>query len=190
MTAVRTIAWIFGVIYASVPPYWIIVHAFAPDWRKRNAKLKHIGPIWFVLWLVIGGVTWKWRLVALYTTVWTWIPAVALIAVAYGIYRQAMRDFTNDQVVGRSELEATKHEQRLNTRGIRARLRHPLYLGHLLHVTGWTIGSGLAVLWCLLPFTIVTGALMVRAEERELLVRFGEEYREYRRRVPMLLPRL
>jgi protein-S-isoprenylcysteine O-methyltransferase Ste14 len=30
----------------------------------------------------------------------------------------------------------------------------------------------------------------VRLEERELLARFGDDYREYQRRVPVLLPRL
>ena len=185
-----TVAWILGVIYASVPPYWIIVHSFAPEWRKRKATLKHVGPVWFLIWLVLGAATWKWRLVPLYTSIWPWIPGAALIAIAYGIYIQGTKSFSNDQVVGRSEIEPTKHEQRLNTQGIRSRLRHPLYLGHLLHLTGWTFGTGLVVLWCLLAFAIVTGAIMIRAEERELLTRFGEEYRAYQKRVPAFLPRM
>ncbi len=190
MKVLYTVAWILGVIYASIPPYWLLIHPFAPDWRRREAKLKHVGPIWFLLWLLLAAATWKWRLVALYTSVWPWIPAVALIATAYGIYLQGTRKFSHDQVVGRSELEPATHEQRLNTQGIRSRLRHPLYFGHLLHLTGWTLGTGLVVLWILLPFAIITGALMVRAEERELLARFGEQYREYQRKVPMFLPRL
>ncbi len=190
MIILRTIAWILGVIYASVPPYWLVVHPFAERWRERRAKLKHVGPIWILMWLVIGAATWKWRTVALYTSWWAWVPGAVLMAIAYSIYAPAMKDFTHDQVVGRSEIEPDKHEQRLNTRGIRGRLRHPLYLGHLLHMAGWTVGSGSAVMYGLLPFAIITGALMIRTEERELLSRFGDAYRDYQRRVPAIFPRM
>ena len=190
MRILYTIAWGLGVIYASIPPYWIFVHSFAPEWRKRHAKLRHVGPIWFLIWLLLGAASWHWRLVTLYTSLWTWIPAAALMVTAYGIYFQATKGFTHDQVVGRSELEPDRHEQRLNTQGIRSRLRHPLYFGHLLHLTGWALGTGLAVLWGLWAFAIATGALMIRAEERELLTRFGQQYRDYQRRVPAILPRL
>jgi len=190
MIVLRTIGWILGLIYASVPPYWLVVHPFVERWRERGVKLKHVGPIWMLMWLVLGAATWHWRMIALYTSVWAWIPAVALIATAYAIYVRATRGFTHDQFVGRSEIEPATHEQRLNTAGIRERVRHPIYAGHLLHLTGWTVGTGLAVLWCLLPFAIVTGVLMIRAEERELLARFGEPYREYQKRVPAIFPLL
>jgi protein-S-isoprenylcysteine O-methyltransferase Ste14 len=39
-------------------------------------------------------------------------------------------------------------------------------------------------------FAVITGAFMIRSEERELEARFGEEYREYQRRVPAIIPRL
>jgi len=46
------------------------------------------------------------------------------------------------------------------------------------------------VLYCLTAFAIATGALMIRMEEAELEQRFGEDYREYKRRVPAFFPRL
>jgi protein-S-isoprenylcysteine O-methyltransferase Ste14 len=36
----------------------------------------------------------------------------------------------------------------------------------------------------------VTGAIMIRLEDKELDQRFGEAYREYRRKVPAALPRI
>jgi protein-S-isoprenylcysteine O-methyltransferase Ste14 len=39
-------------------------------------------------------------------------------------------------------------------------------------------------------FAIITGAIMIRLEDAELEKRFGEEYSQYRKRVPALLPRI
>lgn len=69
-------------------------------------------------------------------------------------------------------------------------LRNPLYLGSLLFGVGISIlmpPSGALVFFiglCLLQSTLIRG------EERFLNGRWGDAYREYRRRVPRLLPRL
>jgi protein-S-isoprenylcysteine O-methyltransferase Ste14 len=149
-----------------------------------------VGPLWIALWVMAGAITWPWRMVALYRTPWTWIPAAVLIVSGFWIYTHARRDFSTDQVLGRSELQPERHEQRLNTSGIRARVRHPYYLGHLCELLGWTLGTGLAVLLVLTVFGVITGAVMIGAEERELETRFGSEYRDYKQRVPAILPRL
>jgi protein-S-isoprenylcysteine O-methyltransferase Ste14 len=78
----------------------------------------------------------------------------------------------------------------LVTSGIRSRIRHPVYLGHLCEMLGWSIGTGLVVLYALTAFALITGAIMIRLEDAELQQRFGEEYRSYRQRVPAVLPRL
>lgn len=190
MTVLRTIAWIIASVYATIPSYWLLVHPQIEWWRRRRARLALVGPLWMLLWLVAGAITWPWRYALLYDGRWAWIPAVALIATGMFIYSRARQDFSTDQVLGRSELEPERHEQRLNTRGIRSRVRHPYYLGHLCELLGWTIGTGLLVLYGLLVFAVITGALMIRSEEQELDARFGKEFREYRRRVPAIFPRL
>ena len=81
-------------------------------------------------------------------------------------------------------------EQRLVTTGIRAHVRHPVYLGHLCEMLAWSIGTGLVVCWLLTALAVATGAVMIRMEDAELEKRFGEEYAAYRKRVPTVLPRL
>jgi len=189
MRVVQTVAWIAGIIYSTIPSYWLLVHRNIDYWRARNTRLSRVGPVWFGLWVLAGAVTWPWRGVALYRSRWLWIPAGALILAGLFIYSRAKQSFTTDQVLGRSELEPHRHEQRLNRDGIRAHVRHPYYLGHLCELVGWTLGTGLVVLVVLNAFAIVTGTLMIRAEERELEERFGEAYREYQQQVPALLPR-
>jgi len=91
---------------------------------------------------------------------------------------------------GVPEIVAGNREQRLVTTGIRARVRHPVYLGHLCEMLAWSVGTGLVVCWLLTGFAMVTGAVMIQMEDAELEKRFGEAYAAYRERVPAVLPRL
>ncbi|MGA8762925.1 MAG: isoprenylcysteine carboxylmethyltransferase family protein, partial [Candidatus Sulfotelmatobacter sp.] len=72
---------------------------------------------------------------------------------------------------------------------VRARVRHPVYMGHLCEMLGWSVGTGLVVCWALTGFATVTGVVMIWMEDKELEQRFGEEYREYRSGVPGFVPR-
>ena len=79
-----------------------------------------------------------------------------------------------------AELEPARHRQQLITTGIRSRVRHPIYLGHLCEIIGWCVGTGLVALYALAAFAMITGAVMIHMEDRELEARFGEAFREYR----------
>jgi protein-S-isoprenylcysteine O-methyltransferase Ste14 len=188
---VRTLAWVIGIIYATVPSYWLLVHGRARIWATRGGRrLAVVGPFWIFLWIIAAAVTWPWRLLTFYTALWMWAPACVLFAAGFSVYALSARSLSIDQVLGRPELQPHKHEQSLTTGGIRARLRHPLYLGHLCELLGWTVGTGLVVLYLLTTFAVITGYFMIRAEERELEQRFGDSYRSYKATTPMLVPRL
>ena len=178
-----------GIVYATIPSYWLLVHPRVDWWREKGARLSRVGPLWMLLWIVMGAITWPWRLAGVYWTPRTWLAAIPLIVAGLLVYRGAHKNFSVDQVLGRSELEPGSHEQRLHTAGIRARVRHPYYLGHFCELLGWTIGTGLLVLWVMLGFAVITGAFMIREEEKELVARFGDAYREYQERVPAFLPK-
>jgi len=69
-------------------------------------------------------------------------------------------------------------------------VRHPIYLGEILLYLGLvTMSISLAAVIVLFGISLFLHYIS-RYEERLLLARFGEEYREYMRDVPMLIPRL
>jgi protein-S-isoprenylcysteine O-methyltransferase Ste14 len=179
-----TVAWIAGIVYASIPSFWLAIHPFAEKWRSRRGKVYPIiVGIWFALILALGAATWNWRLETLYSSPWSLVVAAGLFGLGIFTYRRIGHDFGGDRLIGRSEVQPEEYEQRLITTGMHAKMRHPIYLAHLWMLTAWTAGSGLIVLFALWAFAIVTGVFMIRAEDAELEKRFGDEFREYRKRV-------
>jgi len=182
------LAWITAIIYASVPSYWLLVHPFTGYWRSRQrSPFRALVPAWIAICLVLALITWPWHSQHLYQTPFAWIASVFLFALAISIYRRIGRDFGGANVSGRNQLSPSA-EQRLVTTGMHARVRHPIYLAHLCMLLGWTVGSGLLVDYALLVFALATGAVMIAMEERELEGRFGEPFKDYRQRVPAILP--
>ena len=177
-------------VYGTIPLFWLVVHPFIETWRRRGRRaFSLILPIWAVFIAGALAAVWPRRDAHFYTNCWCWLPAAFLFCMGLSIYRQSFRGFHRSQVSGLDELEPEQHRQELVTTGIRARVRHPIYLGHLCEIVGWCVGTGLMPLFALLGFALVTGFFMIRIEDRELEARFGETYREYRERVPAVVPR-
>jgi methanethiol S-methyltransferase len=140
------------------------------------------------MWIVVAAVTHRWRGVVLYENRWTLIPSVALFCLGLLLYKLSHIGFSLTQLGGLPEILSNHRQQSLVTTGIRARVRHPVYLGHLCEMLAWSLGSGLVVCWGLTVFAIITGSLMIKLEDAELEKRFDEEYRRYRSLVPAILP--
>lgn len=107
------------------------------------------------------------------------IVGYALLFVGIGIFIQGWR-----------ELYRARQQNRLATKGLYGLVRHPQYTGLFLGLFGegvvhWPTLFSVA----LFPVIVLAYSLLARSEERKVLVQFGEEYRAYRQRVPMFLPR-
>lgn len=191
MQFLRTLGWLACVIYSTVPLFWFMVHPRAHKWRENErSPFRVLVPAWLTMWVGIGAITGHWRNVRFYSTPWGWIPAAMLFSSGIFIYFRSGAHFSWAQLGGLPEVRADHEDDRLITTGIRARVRHPVYLAHLCEMLAWSIGTGLLVCWALIAFAMITGAMMIRMEDKELENRFGEEYTKYRLNVRAVLPRL
>ena len=190
MEFLLTLGWLACVVYSTIPSFWFMVHPLAERWRSRQGSpFRVLVPAWVGMWIGVGCLTGPWRHVRIYVTAWTWLPAAALFGMGIFLYSQSGAHFSWRQLGGLPEVLPNQREQRLVTTGIRSRVRHPVYLGHLCEMVAWSAVTGLVVCWSLTAFAIITGAVMIRMEDRELEKRFGEAFTEYRRNVGAVLPK-
>jgi len=102
-----------------------------------------------------------------------------LMFAGFGIFMQGWR-----------QVHRARNENRLVTDGLYSLVRHPQYTGLFIALFGegivhWPTVFSVA----LLPLIVLAYYLLARSEERKVEEEFGDEYREYRKRVPMFIPR-
>jgi protein-S-isoprenylcysteine O-methyltransferase Ste14 len=185
------LGWLVCVIYATIPSFWLVIHPRVAYWRSRqNSPYRLLIPLWIGMWLALGVITSPWRNTTLYSSAWTWIPAAFLFANGLWIYKRSGAGFNGAQLSGLPEVMPAHPEQRLSMSGIRAHVRHPVYLAHLCEMLAWSVGTGLIVCYGLTTLAVISGAIMIQLEDRELEQRFGDQYRQYRKTTPAIWPRV
>ncbi|HEY5175777.1 MAG TPA: isoprenylcysteine carboxylmethyltransferase family protein [Terriglobales bacterium] len=190
-TIVDSFALLACSVYGTIPLFWFVVHPFVVRWRATGRRAyAFIIPVWGGFIAIAFLSMWPFRSLHFYASWFAWAPAAVFFLLGFSIYRAGFQRFDRAQVSGLAELEPDRHRQQLITTGIRARVRHPIYLGHLCEIIGWCLETGLVVLYALAGFAVIAGAVMIGMEDRELEARFGETFREYRQRVPGVLPRV
>ena len=89
----------------------------------------------------------------------------------------------------RSDMDASITENKLQTKGIYAWVRNPMY-------SGWWIAlTGITFMWhnvCMLSLPLIDWAIMtialINTEEKWLLNLYGDEYAEYKKHVNRCIP--
>lgn len=93
-------------------------------------------------------------------------------------------------IAGWRQVYRARKENRLATDGVYAISRHPQYTGIILAIFGEGVVHWPTVISLVLfPVIVFAYYTLAKKEEREMLAAFGEEYRKYQQRVPMLIPR-
>jgi protein-S-isoprenylcysteine O-methyltransferase Ste14 len=115
----------------------------------------------------------------------TWITVVAVLLAVDG----AVLVVAGFVALGRDLVVwvAPKEGAALHTTGVYRLTRNPIYLGLIVGSAGWVLWRGrleLIVVWVLLVIVLVVKA---RVEQHRLVDAFGDDYREYAERTPLLL---
>jgi methanethiol S-methyltransferase len=140
----------------------------------------------FIYWEPIGGILWsatgatRIAAISLYTAGWLLLFYTTFLIDHFDLFglTQVCRRLTGQ----------TYRPPQFHTPSLYRHVRHPLYIG-------W-----LTIFWAAptmtiahLVFALVTTAyifIAIQLEERDLVSAFGARYVEYRRRTPMIVPRL
>jgi len=80
-------------------------------------------------------------------------------------------------------------DEALVTDGVYGTVRHPQYAGIFLGIFGELVHWPTVATLALSPVIVWAYVRLARKEEGRLIEKFGDEYRAYRRRVPMFFPR-
>lgn len=123
-----------------------------------------------------------------YTTIFSpYIPDYVKIPVAVILFALAgYMAFTGLSIV----FGKVREKPAVIREGVFGVVRHPIYLSEILVYLGFLLMSlslACVFIWIII---IVFFYYISRYEEKLLLVRFGDEYRQYMKEVPMWFPRL
>ncbi len=86
-------------------------------------------------------------------------------------------------------LHEAQRERRLATGGAYARMRHPQYVGFVLVMFGFLLQWPTLLTLAMFPILVWMYVRLARAEEREAIEHFGDQYRDCMARVPAFIPR-
>lgn len=178
-----------------IPPafaFWFVVHPFIAFWRRVGVAVTYVSTLALLMVMGIGlffigtpllRVDWgaDLGLIAL------GVPIVAISMYISARWRQVLRIRT---LFGLPELNPGKHPGKLLTEGIFAKIRHPRYMEVAIGLAGWSLILNYPAVYGLVLFSWIVIYVTVVLEERELLQRWGDEYRHYRDRVPRFIPKI
>ena len=171
---------------------WLIVHPFIETWRKFGVRGAYV----IVCAIVVLGMIaiWsirRWALTAEFGSNWL-LLALSVAPFAGAIYigvrrAQAMKTST---LFGLAEIKGSRKTGDLVTDGIYAEVRHPRYVEGFLVLCAVALFTNYLAMYVVTAVSVPVILLVVIAEERELLRRFGRDYEEYCARVPRFIPKI
>ena len=184
------LAQLLVVFYPGVLVFWLVMHTRIEHWRKVGKRAFWIASLGWPATAVpliyfreeVFSAQWQPRegIVSL---------GIVTLVVSAILARKAGTKIPLRTLIGLPELEPQKNRQPLIHDGIYSRTRNPVYLAHWLIIFSAAAISGFAANWVLFAVDCIVLPMMIRAEERELLNRYGSEFADYMRRVPRFFPK-
>ena len=163
---------------------------FVPSAMERSTYVLLASLILLLIfwqWRPIGGIAWSIESPVGRAIVWA-ICAVGWLVVLLSTFMINHFDLFGLRQAYLAMVGAEYTPLRFTERWLYAFVRHPIMLGFL--IAFWAVPT---VSWGHLLFTVgCTGYIFVGLwfEERDLLAHHGDDFRRYRERVPMVIPRI
>jgi protein-S-isoprenylcysteine O-methyltransferase Ste14 len=166
--------------------WWI---RFVPQPVERSTYVMATNLVLLVLfaaWRPIGGVLWatqgggRLAVIGAYLLGWAVLFYATWLIDHFDLFglAQVWRRFANQPYVA----------PKFHTPGLYRIVRHPIYVGWLIIFWAAPTLTVAHLIFALATTAYILGAIQL--EERDLLDAFGSEYAAYRRRTPMLIPRI
>lgn len=181
-------------LVVSLPPaviWWYIVHPFVGFWRKLGPSIS----LAILMVLLFGSMAGLYLIRDLLVgrdlggRLWLVAPAVACMIPTIWIAVARRKHLTMRILSGVPELQKDGKGGEVLKTGIYARVRHPRYIEVVLGTFAYAFLANYLGAYIVSLLAIPGLHLIVMFEERELLERFGDEYREYAARVPRYWPK-
>ncbi|MEO8595673.1 MAG: isoprenylcysteine carboxylmethyltransferase family protein [Candidatus Solibacter sp.] len=188
------IRYYLGVVILILVPlgllYWLIIHGWARWWRRWGLIRSYLIVLPVLAALGVLLFQGRGRLLSVnFGTNWSQIGiALVLSCPMTWLEFRYWRQLSISTLVGIPEL-SQQRKGRLLREGIYGVVRHPRYLSAGIGMIANALIVNYLGVYVLLIAVVPPGYLMLVLEERELLGRFGDAYREYQRDVPRLIPR-
>ena len=178
-----------------LPPgacFWLVIHPCTRWWRTVGAVRTYLTLV--TVWVVASVLLFQirdlligrdlgtnWNLIAISSVFFAGMTALEL---------QYWKHLSVGTLIGLPELSRPEQRKgKLLREGIYGVVRHPRYLSALVSLVGIALVSNYIGLYILVLLLLPVGHLTMVLEERELVERFGDAYRQYQREVPRLIPR-
>ena len=156
--------------------------------EKRYSVLCKILQTIFVIMVPVG-IAAVWFGFLLLPIEWwlSWLISVVLLAVGTWIFALSRREFDRS---GQKLTPRVHGTSKLMTEGIYSVTRHPHNLASMLLNLGIAFGFRSTVGLVIAVAGVILGCWFTLVEEKLLIQQFGDEYRRYKARVPMFIPKL
>src|SRR5690606_35775874 len=106
----------------------------------------------------------------------------------WSVWRYGFAEFTGINSFLKTENTKLKESPALNTSGINAWVRHPIYTGIVFAMLGLLFLLPTIMTLSAIIITCIYLEIGIRLEERKLIEEFGVQYIEYRKKVKKVIP--
>ncbi len=178
-------------LWPIVPLFWIPVHCL-PGIFRRLGLLTFTMP--FIIWLPLAVLLYEHRKFVLQFKIHfpflLSLAGILLLIAGTLLHIWTAKLLRLSGLIGLPEISAGIKGKFVTT-GPFSVVRHPTYLAHTLMFAGVYLITGVnAVGIVTVVDFLLINAVIIPLEERELITRFGEDYKRYRNEVPRFFPRL